>query len=83
MGEGTKREIPIITNHSIKKRVGQVKPLNNPRIISQDPLYELSDEEKWRVWSARDTIKDNEKALPKFLKSANWRLPYGIGFEFI
>ncbi|KAL9654688.1 hypothetical protein ABK040_006750 [Willaertia magna] len=44
-------------------------------IIDTDPLHELSEIEKWIIWSNRESLVENPKALPKFLLSVPWRHP--------
>jgi len=48
------------------------------KIVKQDPLYILNEEEKWRLWDARDTLKKTPKALPKLLQSVNWKNPAAV-----
>jgi hypothetical protein len=48
------------------------------RIIHADPLYQLNEEEKWRIWDNREKLKNNPKALPKFLLSVNWKNPVAV-----
>lgn len=48
------------------------------RILHQDPLYVLNDEEKWRIWQNRELLKCNPNALSKFLLSVPWRYPTAV-----
>ena len=48
------------------------------RIIATDPLYQLNEEEMWRLWDARDILKNNKDALPKFLLSVPSQHPQAV-----
>jgi hypothetical protein len=48
------------------------------KIIQYDPLRELSDQEKWRIWDNRQTLKTNPKALTKFFLSLPYQYPSAV-----
>lgn len=65
--------------NEMKKKYKNQKPAKKlEEIYSQDPLYQLNEEEKWQMWEAKETIKNIPKALPKFLLSVNYKNPYAI-----
>ncbi len=50
------------------------------RIINTDPLYQLNDEEKYRLWSVRSAhiLTSDPRVLSKFLQSVPWSHPQAI-----
>ncbi|KAL0478782.1 phosphatidylinositol 3-kinase [Acrasis kona] len=48
------------------------------RIVSTDPLYQLNTEERWRIFDNRERLKNDDRALPKFLISVPWHQPYAV-----
>jgi phosphatidylinositol-4,5-bisphosphate 3-kinase len=48
------------------------------RILSTDPLYQLNEEEMWRIWDSRNILKKNRKALPKVLASVPAQHPQAV-----
>ncbi|EFC49912.1 predicted protein [Naegleria gruberi] len=48
------------------------------QVLSESPLKLPTDEEKWRLWEAREILKKNPKALPKVMLSVPWQYPYAV-----
>jgi phosphatidylinositol-4,5-bisphosphate 3-kinase len=48
------------------------------KIIQYDPLRELTDYDRWRVWDNRHTLKANPKALSKFFLSIPYQFPKAV-----
>ncbi|EFC49347.1 predicted protein, partial [Naegleria gruberi] len=48
------------------------------QIISKDPLQNLTEEEKWLLWSNKEKLVDIPKALPKFILSVPWKMPQAV-----
>eukprot|EP00817_Percolomonadidae_sp_ATCC50343_P002456 CAMPEP_0117424086 /NCGR_PEP_ID=MMETSP0758-20121206/4576_1 /TAXON_ID=63605 /ORGANISM="Percolomonas cosmopolitus, Strain AE-1 (ATCC 50343)" /LENGTH=815 /DNA_ID=CAMNT_0005207655 /DNA_START=649 /DNA_END=3096 /DNA_ORIENTATION=- len=47
-------------------------------ILAKDALSKLTEEEKWRMWSAREILRENPHALSKYLLSVPWSQPYAV-----
>mmetsp|Transcript_962 Transcript_962/g.3317 ORF Transcript_962/g.3317 Transcript_962/m.3317 type:complete len:1116 (-) Transcript_962:3492-6839(-) len=47
-------------------------------LLSKDPLYKLTEKQKWIMWYARKSIQSNPKALSKFMLSVPWQQPYAV-----
>jgi hypothetical protein len=65
-----RKEVPVMSEEQLYKDLA--------RIADCDPLYEMTTEEKWRVFDNRDRLKSNPRALPKFLISVPWQQPYAV-----
>jgi hypothetical protein len=52
------------------------KELN--RIISIDPLSDLTEEERYLIWKNRQRITQYPNALPKFIESVPWNCPSAV-----
>jgi hypothetical protein len=48
------------------------------KIIQYDPLRELSDQDRWRIWDNRHSLKTNPKALTKFFMSVPYQYPSAV-----
>jgi len=48
------------------------------KAVLKNPLQVPTEEEKWRLWEARERLKDNPKALPKVMLSVPWQMPYAV-----
>lgn len=62
--------------HGKLARSTQEQEISN--ILDTDPLYKLKDSEKWHIWMNRDSLKEDPKALCKFLLSVPWDQPYAV-----
>jgi len=70
-----------------QKRINQYPKLSHSdllvefnRIISTDPLYQLNDEERYRLWSVRSAqlLTSDPRVLFKFMQSVPWKHPQAI-----
>jgi hypothetical protein len=55
------------------------------RIVNSDPLYQLNEEERFRLWSVRSSahlLTSNSKALPKFMQSVPWQHPQAVALAY-
>lgn len=66
------------TRHLNSLPRGRMRTANRPqlhRILSKDPLYELTEAEREVIWSYRKQLAFTLRALPKLIASADWRHP--------
>ncbi|EFC45331.1 predicted protein [Naegleria gruberi] len=48
------------------------------QIITRDSLQNLTQEERWLLWSNREVLIEIPKALPKFILSVPWKMPHAV-----